>query len=108
MQTYISLVSFTEEGFRHLKETAKRARAFRESAKRKNINIRETYWTLGQYDIVHLFEAPDHEAAASVGFALGSMGNCRTVTLHAFSETDMSRILGNAYDLHVTEGGLKY
>ena len=67
MQTCISLVSFTEEGFRHLKETAKRARAFRESAKRKNINIRETYWTLGQYDIVHLFEAPDHEAAASRG-----------------------------------------
>ena len=108
MQNYISLVSFTEEGFKHLKETAKRAKAFRENARKMDINIRETYWTLGQYDIVHLFEAPSHEAAASVGFALGSMGNCRTITLHAFNEQEMSSILAGAYDLHVTGAGLKY
>jgi uncharacterized protein with GYD domain len=108
MQKYISLVSFTEEGFKHLKETAKRARAFRENAQKKNVNIRETFWTLGQYDLVHLFEAPDHDTAAAVGFALGSMGKVRTVTLHAFTEDEVSSILSVAYDLHVDSGSLNY
>ena len=107
MQNYISLVSFTEEGFKHLKETAKRARAFRENASKKGINIKETYWTIGQYDIFHLFEAPNHEAAASVAYALGSMGNCRTITLRAFTADEMAAILGDAYELHVTQGALK-
>jgi len=106
MQKYISLVSFTEEGFKHLKETAKRAREFRRNAEKKNVHIRETFWTLGQYDLVHLFEAPDHEAAAAVGFALGSMGKVRTVTLHAFNEAEVNSILSVAYDLQVPGGTL--
>ncbi len=108
MQKYISLVSFTEEGLKHLKETARRAKEFRENAAKKNVHIRETFWTLGQYDLVHLFEAPDHEAAAAVSFALGSMGKVRTVTLHAFTEAEMTSILSAAYDLHVPGGTLEY
>jgi uncharacterized protein with GYD domain len=108
MEKYISLVSFTEEGFKHLKETAKRARQFRETVEKKNIHIRETFWTLGQYDLVHLFEAPSHEAAAAVGFALGSMGKVRTVTMHAFTETEVTSILSVAYDLQLPGGTLEY
>ena len=107
MAKYISLVSFTEEGFKQIRETAKRARAFRESAKRQNVDIKETFWTIGQYDIFHLFEAPSHAAAASIAYGLGSMGKCRTITLRAFSEQEMSSILADAYDLHVTEGSVK-
>ena len=107
MPKYISLVSFTQEGYKNLKDTKKRAIAFAENAKKKGIFIQETYWTVGRYDIVHVFEAPDDAIAASVAFALSSMGNVRTETLRAFDSNEMEKVLGEAYELHVEKGVLK-
>lgn len=107
MPKYISLVSFTQEGYQNLKDTQKRAFAFAENAKKRGIFIQETYWTIGRYDIVHVFEAPDDRAAASVAFALSSMGNVRTETLRAFDADEMEKILGEAYELHMDKGSLK-
>jgi uncharacterized protein with GYD domain len=53
------------------------------------------YWTLGQYDQVCVFEAPDDETAASVLLAADMLGNIRTQTLRAFSSADMEKILAN-------------
>jgi uncharacterized protein with GYD domain len=107
MPRYISLVSFTEEGYKHIKDTKKRAKAFADKAKKKGVIIQETFWTIGHYDIVHVFQAPDDSAAASVGFALGSMGNVRTETLRAFSGDEIEELLSNAYDMHLEEGSLR-
>ena len=107
MPRYISLVSFTEEGYKHIKDTKKRAKAFADRAKKRGIIIQETFWTIGRYDIVHVFQAPDDSAAASVGFALGSMGNVRTETLRAFTGEEIEGLLSNAYELHVDEGSLR-
>ncbi len=106
MSMYISLVSFTQEGYRNLKDTRKRANSFAKNAKKRGITIKETYWTAGRFDIIHVFEAPDDEAAASLAFALGSMGNVRTETLRAFNGEEMEKVLGEAYELHVDRGTL--
>ena len=108
MATFICLVSFTEEGFRNLKETRRRADAFKQSARKKGISITHTYWTIGRYDILHIFEAPDVAAAASVAFALGSMGNVRTETLRAFNRDEMAKVLSDAYDMHTADGSLTF
>ncbi len=107
MPRYISLVSYTKEGIRNIKDTEKRARHFAEKAAKKGISIRETYWTIGRYDIVHVFEAPNDEAAASVAFALGSMGNVRTETLRAFDFEEMQNVLLDVYEFQLDEGTLK-
>lgn len=107
MQKYVTLVSFTEEGIKNLKDTCKRAKTFSEKVKRKGVNIERTLWTFGRYDILHFFEAPNDEAAAAVSFTLGSMGNVRTETLRAFDLEEMTRIVGDVHELQIDQGTLK-
>ena len=90
-----------------MKDTCRRAKAFSEKAKRKGVHIKQTYWTFGRYDIVHVFEAPNDEAAAAVSFTLGSMGNVHTETFRAFDIEEMTGILGDVHELQIDQGTLK-
>ena len=51
------------------------------------------YWTLGHYDQVCVFEAPNDETAASVLLAADMLGNIRTQTMRAFTSFEMKSIL---------------
>jgi uncharacterized protein with GYD domain len=57
------------------------------------VTIKQMYWTLGQYDQVCIFEAPDDETAASVLLAADMLGNIRTQTMCAFNASEMEKIL---------------
>ena len=57
------------------------------------VTIKPMYWTLGQYDQVCIFEAPDDETAASVLLAADMLGNIRTQTMRAFTASEMEKIL---------------
>ena len=93
MAIYIMLGSFTDQGIRSIKDTVKRADAFKELAKGSGVTVKDIYWTLGQYDIVAIADAPDEMAMTGLGLALGKSGNVRTQTMRAFSQADMSNIL---------------
>lgn len=93
MVTYIVLANFTDQGIRNIKDTTKRADAFKELAKSVGVTVKDTYWTLGQYDLVAIVDAPDEMVATALGLALGKSGNVRTQTLRAFSQGDMDAIL---------------
>ena len=94
MATFIVLGSFTDQGIRSVKDTTKRADAFRELAKSLGATVKDVYWTLGQYDVAAVVEAPDDAVVTALGLTLGKAGNVRTQTLRAFSRTDMDAILG--------------
>lgn len=93
MAIYIGLNSFTDQGVRNIKDTTKRVDDFRGMAKKLGVTLKETYWTLGSYDTVCIFEAPDDASMAALQASLGALGNIRTLTLRAFSETEMKGIL---------------
>ena len=93
MATYVLLASFTDQGIRNVKETTKRAEAFRELAKRAGATVKDLYWTLGQYDVVTVLDAPDAATVTALGLSVGSLGNVRTQTLPAFSAAEMGTIL---------------
>jgi uncharacterized protein with GYD domain len=93
MATYIVLANFTDQGIRNIKDTTKRADAFKELARSVGVTVKDTYWTLGQYDLVAIVDAPDELVATGLGLALGKSGNVRTQTLRAFSQGDMDAIL---------------
>jgi Uncharacterized conserved protein len=93
MAIYIVLINFTDQGIRNVKETTKRADAVREMAKKFGVNAKEFFWTLGNYDLVAIFEAPDDASMAALGLSIGAAGNVRTQTLRAFSKEDMNEIL---------------
>jgi len=93
MATYIMLANFSDQGIRNVKDTVKRAEAFRELAKGAGVTVKDLYWTLGQYDIVAVADAPDEMTVTALGLTLGKSGNVRTQTLRAFSADEMSKIL---------------
>ena len=93
MATYILLTNFTDQGIRNVKDTTKRADAFKELAKSLGGSVKETYWTLGQYDGVYIVDSPDETLITALGLGLGKLGNVRTQTLRAFSKVDMDAIL---------------
>ena len=94
MATFISLVSFTDQGIRNTKESPKRAEAVKALAKKMGVTIKEVYWTLGHYDLVVVMEGDD-EAVTSTLLKIGSLGNVRSETLRAFSAAEVARIVGN-------------
>jgi uncharacterized protein with GYD domain len=51
------------------------------------------YWTQGCYDIVTIVDFPDEQTAMAELLALGRIGNVRTETLRAFSESEMDQII---------------
>ena len=66
MQTYILLVNFTDQGMRNIKDTIGRAHAFEEMAKKSGAVLKVLCWTIGRYDVVAVFEAPDDESATAL------------------------------------------
>ena len=93
MATYIVLTSFTDQGIRNVKDTTARAEKVREMARKFGVTAKEFYWTLGSYDVVAIFEAPDDASMTAVGLAIAAEGNVRTQTLRAFSRDEMGGIL---------------
>jgi uncharacterized protein with GYD domain len=94
MATYILLGTFTDQGIRNVKDTGKRAQSVRAMAKKAGISVTEMYWTLGQYDVAAILDAPDEAAATSLALSVGALGNVRTQLLRAFTEDEIGPILG--------------
>ena len=94
MATYIALIHFTDEGVRKIRDTRKRAAAFRDRAKKAGATVRNVYWTLGAYDGALVFEAPDDESATALMLGLSSEGFVQSETMRAFDETEIATILG--------------
>ncbi len=94
MATYVILANFTDQGIRNVKDTVKRADVFKEMAKKKDVKVRDMFWTLGAHDVVAIIDAPNDEAITGLGLALGMQGNVRTQTLRAYSASEIGKILG--------------
>jgi uncharacterized protein with GYD domain len=94
MAAYILLGTFTDQGIRNVKDTTKRADAVRAMAKKAGVTVKDMYWTLGQYDVAAIFDAPDEAAATSLALSIGALGNVRTQLLRAFSQDEIGQIIG--------------
>src|SRR5438477_9716084 len=95
MATFIGLFNFTEQGARNVKASPERADAFRAIVKKAGGKVRDTFWTIGRYDGVLIFDAPDDEAATAILLTLGAKGNVKTETLRAFDTKEFAAIVKN-------------
>ena len=93
MVTYIGLLSFTDKGLQAIKDTTKRAAAAKEAAKKHGVNMRDMFWTLGEYDAICVLEAEDEAALAAFSIATALQGNVRTRTLRALTAAEMDKVL---------------
>lgn len=95
MAKYIMLGNWTDKGVRDAKDTVKRARAVREQFASLGVNAREFFWTMGQYDVVLTFDAPDDETMMRATLAVAMAGNLRTTTLRGLGEQEMEKVLAS-------------
>jgi uncharacterized protein with GYD domain len=93
MATFITTFRFTEQGIKAVKETTKRALAFKAAAAKKGAKVTAFYWTMGAFDGLILLEAPDAETATAALLQVGSLGNVQSTTVQAFDAEEMDRIL---------------
>lgn len=93
MPTYVNLLRFTDQGVRNYQDTVDRAEAYWGSIEKAGGRLLHQVWTMGDYDIVMLFEAPDDETATSLALGVSSLGNVRTTTMRAFAAEEMRGIL---------------
>ena len=75
-----------------MKDTAKRAEAARQAAEKAGGKL-QLFYTMGQYDIVGIAEAPDDEALLRLNLSLASLGNVRTTTMKAWTEEEAAKVI---------------
>jgi uncharacterized protein with GYD domain len=93
MPTYIALLRWTQPGVAKVKDSPKRLDAGRKAFKKFGVEIKDTYLTMGRYDLVCVIEGPDDESVARALLTLGSQGNVQTETLKAWNEDEFRRIV---------------
>ena len=93
MATFIVSITFTEQGMMNIQDTGKRAATLKASAKKMGVKITNIFWTLGAFDGLLIFEAPDDETAAAMTLHINSLGNVQTETSRAFTAPEMDKIL---------------
>jgi uncharacterized protein with GYD domain len=93
MANYVMLLKFTDQGIRNVKDTTKRAAAFSEAASKMGAKINNILWTLGQYDLVAMAEAPNDETIAALALTVGKLGNVSIQTLRGFTSSEVDGIL---------------
>lgn len=91
---FVSLMKFTDQGIRNVKDTSERAKSFMETAESKfGVKVKELFWTLGEYDLITIMDSPDEETITALTLYLSTLGNVRTQTTRAFSSGEMYTIL---------------
>ena len=95
MGLYVTLVNYTEQGIKAVKDSPGRIDAAKQLAAGLGGEMKSLYLTMGAYDMVAISEFPSDEAAAKFSLAMGSRGNIRTTTMQAFDEETMRGIIGS-------------
>jgi uncharacterized protein with GYD domain len=93
MTNYIMLAKWTDQGIRNAKDSPRRVDKTRQLLKDMGGDFKQFFLTMGEYDMVVVYEAPDDAVAARFSLELGMLGNLRTETLKAFPEAAYREII---------------
>lgn len=95
MPFYISLINFTDQGLKDIKNVPGRIAAARNDAAELGGSIDQVFLTMGAYDVITISEFPDDVTASTFVLKIAKKGNIRSQTLKAFNE-DALDIIVNA------------
>jgi uncharacterized protein with GYD domain len=76
MPTYVVLVNRTEQGIRNVKQTIERTDSGADLAEKHGLEFEQAYWTVGAYDMVAIFTAPDDEAVSATCWRSALRATC--------------------------------
>lgn len=86
MTTYILLMTWTDQGVRNARNSPERLDAAKEMLRQMGGEFLSFYMTMGEFDLIAVYEAPDDAVAARFTLLLQGLGNVRTRTMKAFPE----------------------
>jgi len=95
MPSYIALANWTDQGARAVNDSPRRLDTARKTLEEMGGQFRAFYMTMGEHDLVLIYEAPDDAVAARFTLLLGKLGNVRTKTLRAFPEPAYREIINS-------------
>ena len=95
MPTYVMLANWTEQGAQKIKESPKRVDDARKLLVEMGGKFDHIYMTMGKYDMIVVYEAPDDAVAARFTLMLERMGSVRTRTMKAFPEAAFRAIINS-------------
>jgi len=93
MPHYVSLMRWTSQGLAGLPAWRERVEEGERAIENAGGRLVGVYVTLGRYDVVEIFEAPDDETAAEILMRLQRFGAEQTETLRAFTRSEAEDII---------------
>jgi uncharacterized protein with GYD domain len=92
MTRYITLLRFTDQGSRNIKDSASRALTFRREAEKMGVTVEAQLWTTGSYDGVLILSGEEKAVLRSLA-QLAALGNVHTETLRAFNADEWKSLV---------------
>jgi uncharacterized protein with GYD domain len=90
---YVSLMKWTSQGIGGLPAWRDRMEEGERAIEERGGKLLDAYVTLGRFDVVEIFEAPDDETAYQCLVAVAKHGNVTTETLRAFTREEAEGIV---------------
>jgi len=94
MARYVSLLRFTAQGVKNLKQSPARAAAFGQAAEKAGVQVEMQLWTTGAYDGILILNAASEVKALNAITRLVATGNVTTQTLQAFDAKEFTAMVG--------------
>ena len=93
MPRYVVLLKFTDAGIREVADSPARAEQFKAMAESKGAKVLSVLWTLGEFDGVLQFEAPDEATAVALVLGLHQADKVHTRMMRAFDSGEFQDIV---------------
>lgn len=91
--SYVMLATWTDQGMKSIHEGARRVDDARKQLEEMGGRFQSLFMTMGEYDLVVIYDAPDDAVAARFTLMLGRLGNVRTTSMKAFPEEAFRQII---------------
>ena len=93
MPTYMTLIQYTQQGIRSIKDSPIRLDTAKTLYKSLGAEIKSFYLAMGRQDVIVVSEAPDDETATKLILTIGSGGAIRTETFRVFTEDEYRKLI---------------
>jgi uncharacterized protein with GYD domain len=95
MPAYIAFGNWTDQGMRAIADSPRRLDEAKRQLEEMGGRFIAFWMTLGEHDMVLVYETPDDAVAARFSLMLNRLGAVRTRTLKAFPETAYRQIVAS-------------
>lgn len=93
MPGYIVLGHYTQKGMDQLKEIPELIKKHKAEREKMGVRMVGTWLTMGEYDFVSVYDAPDDHTMATSLLMTGMAGLVKTQTMRALSEDEFAQIV---------------